>query len=241
MNTIQLPPLAAQQHASWLALLEFANIYSGKWTLIGGQAVHLHCWERDVINNRATTDIDALIDIKASPEGLFSATKTLSEMGFTPVISTGSGHHISWRRGNAQIDLMIAQGVGMRSEKKVGISGGTTIATSGGQEALNYTEKVLIVSGSERAVINRPTLAGLLIVKSEAAANSHDKDRMRHINDLLTLYELLSSEDVDPHLKPKEIAKIRNGIGVVDSMRNQISDTSQADALLAKMRIAFTS
>jgi hypothetical protein len=48
MNEVTLPPLAAVQEELWLGLLDVAERVPKGWCLIGGQMVHLHCWERDL-------------------------------------------------------------------------------------------------------------------------------------------------------------------------------------------------
>jgi hypothetical protein len=69
MNEVTLPPLAAAQEELWLGLLDVAERVPKGWCLIGGQMVHLHCWERDASPNRPIDDIDTVLDIRTENLG----------------------------------------------------------------------------------------------------------------------------------------------------------------------------
>ena len=72
------------QLASWIGLSQLAAKTNKNWTLIGGQLIQLHCWERNVSPSRVTDDIDAVLDVIMQPEILLSTTKILKDLGFTP-------------------------------------------------------------------------------------------------------------------------------------------------------------
>jgi hypothetical protein len=83
MKSIELPKLPLGQYQSWMGLLELANKLPTGWTLIGGQLVQLHCWEKDKSPARITTDIDTVLNVVSNPDILKIFTKTLQELGFT--------------------------------------------------------------------------------------------------------------------------------------------------------------
>ena len=73
--------------------------------------VHLHCAERDYSPTRPTDDADAVLDIRADPQFHESFTATLTDIGFTYQTS-GEGLQHRWVRGDAQIDVLLPDGVG---------------------------------------------------------------------------------------------------------------------------------
>lgn len=87
--------MLAGQQSAWRALLEIYDRLSGGWYLVGGQLVHLHCWERGYAPNRPTNDVDAALDVRARPEIILEFTRALTEIGSPrlgrtrAVISTG--------------------------------------------------------------------------------------------------------------------------------------------------------
>ena len=165
------------------------------WTLIGGQLVHLHCFERNSFPTRPTTDIDTVLDIRTFPEMLFTFTKVLKDLGFTSPLTNQGDHQHRWIREEAVIDVLIATNLGQRGSGRTGVTGSTTISTIGAQGALNRSEKVLIQIGSRKGVINRPHLMGSIIMKCAAFTNFQDQARHRHLMDLVTLMTLMGIED----------------------------------------------
>lgn len=131
---VALPPMTEAQEQSWLALMDLYERVNSEWTLIGGQLVHLHCAERDTVPTRPTTDIDTVVNVRASQSMLATFTGALKEMGFTPDIS-GDGIQHRWRRGLAQIDVLIPEGVGERVAARMGAGGAPTISSPGTTQA----------------------------------------------------------------------------------------------------------
>ena len=87
-----MPQLTGGQLASWIGLSQLAAKTNKNWTLIGGQLIQLHCWERNVSPSRVTDDIDAVLDVIMQPEILLATTKILKDLGFTPAGITPNGH-----------------------------------------------------------------------------------------------------------------------------------------------------
>jgi single-stranded DNA-specific DHH superfamily exonuclease len=181
------------------------------WTLIGGQLVQLHCMERNRTPNRATNDVDTVLDIVSNKEILFTFTSTLKDLGFEPE-TYASGHQIKWCKADAEIDVLFPNAVGERTLKKTGISGGTTIETPGGRRVLDYSEKIIVSVDNFTAIINRPHLLGALFIKSAALGNPHDGKPERHLQDFAVLAALFSIGDL-VDIDEKSAALINSAIG----------------------------
>ena len=118
MKEVTLPKLSAAQSESWTGLLDLAEQVPDGWALIGGQMVHLHCWERKATPNRPTDDLDVVLDIHTAPTMLKKFTQVLVDLGFSSEGKSWEGHEHRWVRGGAVIDLLIASGLGKRASSK---------------------------------------------------------------------------------------------------------------------------
>ncbi len=224
MKEIILPMLVGGQRASWLGLIEVSAIIPDEWSLIGGQLVQLHCWERGMSPARVTDDVDAVLDVKANPKILRNFTSTLHEIGFRPDLPTSQGHQLRWRREEAIIDVLIARGVGERASRKTGISGSTTLETIGGQGALNNSEKIQISLDGKIATINRPHLTGALVIKSAAYSNPSDRSKDRHLQDLATLATMYSLGDSERKVTKKERVRVRTALAELQKRKDILSE-----------------
>lgn len=61
-----LPAMPPEQTASWWGLLDFHELLTDAWTLIGGQPVPLHCAEPRQFAVRPTNDADTVIDVRGT-------------------------------------------------------------------------------------------------------------------------------------------------------------------------------
>lgn len=184
--------MLAAQNASWHALMDLYESHSQGWTLVGGQLVHLHCAERDHSPTRPTNDADAVLDVRADPQVHASFTKTLMALGFSCQTS-GEGLQHRWINGDAQIDVLLPDGVGERSSSRPGAGGGPTLTTPGGSQALNRSEAVAVTVDGRQGHVLRPNLVGALVMK--AAAHSVGTDSRRHRLDFLVLATILAASD----------------------------------------------
>lgn len=78
---LELPPMSEAQEEAWSALLDISEHLDDGWCLVGGQLVHLHCWERGRTPQRPTEDFDTALDIRAHPRMLYQFTHVLSQLG----------------------------------------------------------------------------------------------------------------------------------------------------------------
>lgn len=80
--SLVLPAMTDPQEQAWSALLDVSERLSEGWCLVGGQLVHLHCWERGRAPQRPTDDADAALDVRAHPTILHRFTQVLTDLGF---------------------------------------------------------------------------------------------------------------------------------------------------------------
>ena len=92
---------------------------------------------------------------------------------------------------------MIATGLGEKADTRKGVTGGTTLATSGGQGALDRSIKYKVSFGARTGIINCPTLVGAILVKAAAYSNTRDSFRNRHLQDIALLSTLLEGSDAE--------------------------------------------
>ena len=182
--------LYGKQLASWLGLLDIAELMPEGWTLAGGQLVYMHLTDRGSNDSRPTNDIDAVIDVRGrlnTPVQEFAAT--LTKVGFIPVVGDPSGNTHRWVRGDATIDILIPRflrdGVSDGTRSEAGRI--TTIATAGGQFLLDRSLPTRVNVSGHEAVINAPDLLGAMYGKASALLNVGDVNKERHVEDLLLL------------------------------------------------------
>jgi hypothetical protein len=109
-----MPAMGLAQQVGWHSLLDLYELQSDGWTLIGGQLVHLLCAERGYSPQRPTSDADAVVNARV-PEILGAVTSALLNLDFEPEPSSDGVQHC-WKRGDAVIDVLIAEGTSARTE-----------------------------------------------------------------------------------------------------------------------------
>lgn len=124
--------------------------------------VHLYCQERGLSPSRPTNDGDVVLDVRAQPNVLRDFTGALAAVGFTSAGVSPEGHQHRWVRDRASIDLLIPQGLGRAAGSRTGITGGTTLATPGAQQAIKRSEPVTVQVEEAVAAIRRPNMLGAL-------------------------------------------------------------------------------
>lgn len=181
------------QAASWHGLMDLHETVPTGWTLVGGQLVHLHCAERDHHPQRPTEDIDAVVDVRTDKDMLEVFTRALVDLGFRPDTS-GEGLQHRWRREQAQIDVLLPDGIGERAASRPGAGGTPSLPTPGGSQALARTQSVAIELEGRLGTVRRPNLVGALVIKAAAHTVGH-AGRGRHRLDFVTLAALVSRGD----------------------------------------------
>lgn len=192
---IIMPAMGAAQQASWNGLLDLHGRHPDGWTLIGGQLVHLHCAERGYSPTRPTDDADAVVDARI-PLILGQVTDSLKDLNFDPGTPSVDGIQHRWKKGDASIDVLVADGLNERTASRPSASGFRTVAAPGGTQALHRSETVTVQIGVRVGTIPRPNLVGAMILKAKARLNTADAARDRHVHDFLTLVSMLAAADL---------------------------------------------
>ncbi|GAA1750708.1 hypothetical protein [Aeromicrobium alkaliterrae] len=236
---IVVPVASRGQEASWHALMDLHEVLADAWVLVGGQMVHLHAAERGYPLVRPTDDADAVLDVKLQPTILHDVTAALVDMGFTSSGVAPSGAEHRWYRGDAQIDLLIPQGLGERLRAKVlGVSGSPTVETPAGQIAVDLSELVDVQVGDRIGRVRRPTLMGALIAKAAAdtTVSVSGATAGRHLEDFVTMSAMLKVPDLagSPSTKTQR-RYVARALGRVSSRTDLMEDHPDSRVGLARL------
>lgn len=202
---IELPPMGERQTASWEALIELHRLVPRHWTLVGGQMVHLHCFERGAHPPRPTDDADAVLDVRSRSDIHPHLTSQLKELGFHVESTSMNGKQHRWaNEAGAVIDVLIPRGLRESVALRKGAGGAPTIETPGAQKVLNRSESVRVTLRGRTGQVNRPTLLGGLIAKAAAHTVHADEKRIRHVEDFVLLASLAKPSDFTNGLDKRE-------------------------------------
>jgi hypothetical protein len=193
--TVVLAGLTERQRQSWIGLLDVAADFPNGWCLVGGQMVHLYGQERGFSPSRPTNDGDVILDVRAQPDVLRDFTRALAAVGFTSAGVSPDGHQHRWVRDRASIDVLIPQGLGPAAGSRKGITGGTTLATPGAQQAMKRSEPVTVQVDEAVGTIRRPSMLGALVAKAAAFSVPSDPAKERHLMDFATLAAMTRGSD----------------------------------------------
>lgn len=157
MIEIRLPALSGAERAAWHLVLDLADARLPRWVLVGGLMVHLHLHEAGVTPPRATTDIDAVLDVSVRAT---RATETFSRrlekdlhLQMQPPNSHGIGHRFV-REDGATVDVLAAD-FGTRSGPHTTIAPARTVEVPGGRGLLKDAEPIRIHHEHRSAVIEQ--------------------------------------------------------------------------------------
>lgn len=236
---ITLPAMPAKQTASWLALFDLYDELPQGWTLVGGQLVHLHCAERSHTPERATEDVDAVIDVRSDPDMLHTFTKTLERIGFRADGVSADGVQHRWVRDEATMDVLLPEGIGERASSRRGVTGSPTISTQGGTQALQRTDVVDVTVSGRAGRVRRPNLIGALVVKAAAHSNVGDTDPRRHRRDFLVLTQLIAARDfAQATLSRKDRQRLRSMIAAIEKDGELRLSVASSTSAIERLRIA---
>jgi hypothetical protein len=236
---IVAPGLAAAQEQAWHALLAVDELLPQHWCLVGGQLVHLWCWERGQAPNRPTDDGDAVLDVRASANILRDFTHVLRTLGFGPDDPNAQGHQHRWVCDDAKIDVLIPSGVGQRAAARRGVGGATTLQTPGAQQALTGSERVEVRIGDRDGWIRRPSLQAALVMKA-AAYTTIDPDRRRHLTDFAVLASLVVGSDrIADNLKRRNLRYLTSMLDNLQKNRAIWIGVTGAEDGIARLRLAL--
>jgi hypothetical protein len=91
--------------------------------------------------------------------------------------------------------VLIPQSLGQTTDSRTGITGGTTLATPGAQQAINRSEPVTVQVDDRIGIIRRPNMLGALVAKAAAFSVPSDSAKERHLSDFATLAAMAQGFD----------------------------------------------
>ncbi len=191
---VDLGALPAIQVRMWHALLDLSEHLPGQWTLVGGQMVALHAAERGVDMGRTTTDVDALLDIRADGRLFSRADLVLRQgLGFSSAVGLGGTQH-RWSKDGVQIDVLIPKVSRALADARSTL-GGVAIQSPGSNQALSRSRPVELRVGGRTGLVKRPSLLGAIVSKSAAFSIPKDLAHARHASEIATLLGMARAED----------------------------------------------
>lgn len=218
---VNVQHLTEEELRAWHTLFDLYEAIPGGWALVGGQMVHLHCWQRDIEPPRVTTDADLIMDIRANRQSLHQISACLAKLGYVEDGRSPENIGHRWVRDRASFDLLIPEGLSEKAAKATTVTGARTVQVPGGTQALDRAQVVAVQLADRRGFVIRPSLLGALVGKAAALEIPVDPGRERHVIDFATLASLI----VDPIgmralVKPKDKTRVARMIAKADSERS---------------------
>ncbi len=214
MVPLDLGPMPSAQAQSWHGLLDVAERVPTGWCLVGGQMVFLFARERSVPVPRTTTDVDAVLDVRAHRTIWPMVTQVMLDVGFVPAPDP-SGRQVTWIRGQARLDLLVPRHLGSRWSAR-SAAGGFALETPGAQYVVNSAMPAEVVVDGRVGTIMRPSLAGAIGAKAAAVTVVLDVARDRHLVDLVVLATAMEPGDrVGQSWGRTERRRVANAVGLL--------------------------
>lgn len=187
---VLIAPASEQERQLWRATIELVHLFDGiPWVLIGGQMLTIIEREHGGDVGRATVDIDALVDIRASLGSPREAARRLAAAGYEAQ-PTADGLAYRFVRGGDIVDVLAPERLGPRADLTTEPPW-VTLEAIGGTQALARRRTVAVTIDAEEVVdIPVPTLLGALVIKARAAAGSRDH-RDKHERDVARILVLI--------------------------------------------------
>lgn len=174
----------------WPLLIEVAEATPpDSWVLVGGMMVHLHALRGRVTAVRPTTDVDMLLTLEASAADVALVAGPLQSLGLRPLEARGPFHRFT--RGDDVVDMMMSNRAGrMRWMSR------PVMRAPGAILALQNPDTYIVDVDDRRVRITVPQMPAALVLKAAAFKNDQ-RDRGRHLEDLLVLLAADIREPVD--------------------------------------------
>ncbi len=185
---IRVDPVAPEAQRLWSTALELAEALGSErqWSLIGGLMVQLHGHEHDD-ELRPTVDIDLLGAARKPPAMTEQIAALLDERGAAVAMPPRSDPRLGYR---FELDGEIVEVLGpdgLKNDPKT-LPGLTTFQVSGGTQALQRTEVVLVsLGGATPVAVRRPSLLGAILIKARVAAKQRQEKFASDREDLIRL------------------------------------------------------
>lgn len=169
--------------------------------------VQLHCIAAGVEPPRPTGDVDALVHVELPGNSLSVLHEGLTRIRYVPQPSLGRKQPLHrYVRGHDVIDFLIADHAAPSLVRKLPARG--VVRAPGGTNALRRTVEFDILHEHGRSTISCPDVVGALMLKSDAY-RVDSRDRIRHLQDSVTLAVLLSDSNRGPRLFGSGTKRIR--------------------------------
>lgn len=193
---------------SWLALKEIIELVPDGWCITGGSLVRLHLADssRPPVPQRATEDIDVILNVKASRANIKRFENALAKCGFVSDGVNASGANHRWVReaDQAQIDVLAPAGITETVQSWSFDRLGKLIPTRGAHFSLEEVEKLEVDVRGHRFWVPAPSILGALYGKCSALLHSSDSKKERHYRDIANLVFALSAEEREFLATPSE-------------------------------------
>jgi hypothetical protein len=136
-------------------------------------------------------------------------------------------------------DCLLPDGVGERASGRQGVTGGPTLPTAGGTQALQRSQVVAVTVDGREGSVWRPNLVGALVVKAAAHGNAGDPGVARHRRDFVVLAELVAAADfADEDLTPKDRQRLRLIVTAIENDRALLLEIPDATAAIERLKVA---
>lgn len=187
----------------WPNVAEIAAVLpTGKWTLVGGLMVQLHCINHGLGIVRPTNDVDIVLHIETSRGVAAEAAAALRSIDYElrPAVDPRNNTAHRFCRGTSKIDLVTDQ-PDMEPQEIVDVlvadhhapavterlAGREMVRIEGGTQALRRTINArLEIEPGTVTTVSVPGPFGALILKA-AAYKTDSRDRDRHLRDAVAL------------------------------------------------------
>lgn len=195
-----MPELAGAEKAAWHVVIDLAHADLPRWVLAGGLMVHLHLYEAGVTPGRATTDVDAVVDVSVraarATEEFARCLQEDLQMRMQPPNADNVGHRFI-RDDGAIVDVLAAD-FGERSRPHRTIPPAKTVEVPGGRGLLADSQEVRVIHDGRSGVVERPSLVAAIVGKWRAFAEIavHNADPNRHLRDAARLVTVVNPDAV---------------------------------------------
>ncbi|HEV2858240.1 MAG TPA: hypothetical protein VGW80_07550 [Solirubrobacterales bacterium] len=219
-SVVHIDPVSSEAERLWTLALKLAQALGPEreWSLIGGLMVQLHGLEHgDEL--RPTVDIDLLGAARKPPAMTEEMASLIAEMGGKVATPPRSKPDVGYKFELDGETVEILGPDGLKSDPKT-LGKLTTFQASGGTQALQRTEVVLVsLRYSPPIAVRRPSLLGAILIKARVVAKQRkekfDSDRQDLIR-LLSYVEDPRALARDEDLKATERKWLRKVEGLLN-------------------------
>lgn len=200
-NRVNVPDAVGAEDVAWNLVLDLANADMPPWVLAGGLMVHLHLHEAGVSPRRATTDIDAIVDVnltvaRGGTEAF--ARRLVDDFGMrlqaAPGVDSERGHRFI-RDDGAIVDVL-APDHWEKARPHRTIPPAETVEVPGGRELLRDRENVPVTYRGRTGEVPRPDLITAVVGKWRAYSEiPAQTDCDRHLRDAADLISVVGDPD----------------------------------------------